>query len=123
MSPRAGSSPSVRTPGAGRQSGLFEAFHRGASANARRRSLAEDAPLEVVAYPPVYDAFTVQFLETEGTERGFRASERERDLRRSGASTRAGPLAPSPPRVAFEKRLAAPRIAPGPRVSPPRPPV
>jgi hypothetical protein len=99
MPPRAGSSPSVRTPGAGRQSGLFEAFHRGASANARRRSLAEDAPLEVAAYPPVYDAFTVQFLETEGTERGFRASERERDLRRSGASTRA----PSPRR---QKRRA-----------------
>ena len=34
--------------------------------------------------PRQYDAFTVKFLETEGTARGFSAADREEDSRRSG---------------------------------------
>ena len=37
--------------------------------------------------PHVYDAFTVKYLETEGTQRGFKSStDEEEDVRRSGAS-------------------------------------
>ena len=65
------------------QSDLRDAF--GASPkHARRGSLASEDPLEVQVTPRQYDAFTVKFLETEGTARGFSAADREEDSRRSG---------------------------------------
>ena len=64
------------------QSDLRDAF--GASPKLRRGSLASEDPLEVQVTPRQYDAFTVKFLETEGTARGFSAADREEDSRRSG---------------------------------------
>ena len=65
------------------QSDLRDAF--GASPkHARRGSLSSEDPLEVQVTPRQYDAFTVKFLETEGTARGFSAADREEDSRRSG---------------------------------------
>ena len=65
------------------QSDLRDAF--GASPkHLRRGSLASEDPLEVQVTPRQYDAFTVKFLETEGTARGFSAADREEDSRRSG---------------------------------------
>ena len=65
------------------QTDLREAF--GASPKQRRRGLlGAELPLEVQVTPRQYDAFTVKFLETEGTARGFSAADREEDARRSG---------------------------------------
>ena len=68
----------------GRQLGLFESFER--SPKKRRRPDSDDLPLEVEVTPHVYDAFTVKYLETEGTQRGFKSRDEEEDIRRSGAS-------------------------------------
>lgn len=70
----------------GRQMGLFESFARSPK-NKRRKLDANDTPLEMEVTPHVYDAFTVKYLETEGTQRGFKThADEEEDVRRSGAS-------------------------------------
>lgn len=85
-SPPSAGKPSKRraSDASGLQQGdLRDAF--GASPkHARRGSLSSEDPLEVQVTPRQYDAFTVKFLETEGTARGFSAADREEDSRRSG---------------------------------------
>lgn len=69
--------------GGPQQTDLIDAF--GVSPKLKRKgSLAAEAPLEVQVTPRQYDAFTVKFLETEGTARGFSAADKEEDARRSG---------------------------------------
>jgi hypothetical protein len=69
--------------GGPQQTDLRDAF--GVSPKLKRKGLlAAEAPLEVQVTPRQYDAFTVKFLETEGTARGFSAADKEEDARRSG---------------------------------------
>ena len=69
----------------GRQMGLLESFGR--SPKKRRKVTVDETPLEMETVPHVYDAFTVKYLETEGTQRGFKShvDGEEEDIRRSGA--------------------------------------
>ena len=72
------------TASAGRQMGLAESFLAALSpADRRRGSTLDEPPLEVTVTAPVYDAFTVKYLETEGCGRVF--TDKEEDTRRSGA--------------------------------------
>lgn len=101
------------------QSDLRDAF--GASPkHARRGSLASEDPLEVHVTPRQYDAFTVKFLETEGTARGFSAADREEDSRRSGEArdrrsrsderpSRAPALGRRDGRAFFKSRVSSPK--------------
>lgn len=111
------------TASAGRQMGLAESFLAARSpADRRRGSTLDEPPLEVTVTAPVYDAFTVKYLETEGCGRVF--TDKEEDTRRSGARVPRRPARQTRPSI-FKRRPALPRIlppTPGVLAHPPLPP-
>ena len=75
--------------------GLAESFLAARSPEHRRPgSTLDEPPLEVTVTAPVYDAFTVKYLETEGCFRVF--TDREEDTRRSGARVPRRPATDAP---------------------------
>ena len=70
----------------GRQLGLMESFGRPPNKKSRRSAPVDETPLEAEVTTHVYDNFTVKFLETEGTPRGFKSNvdAEEEDIRSSG---------------------------------------
>ena len=90
--------------------GLAESFLAARSPTDRRRgSTLDEPPLEVTVTAPVYDAFTVKYLETEGCGRVF--TDKEEDTRRSGARVPRRPARQTRPSI-FKRRPALPRILP-----------
>ena len=93
--PTSTSARRASTASAGHQMGLAESFLAARSPEHRRPgSTLDEPPLEVTVTAPVYDAFTVKYLETEGCVRVF--TDREEDTRRSGARVPRRPATDAP---------------------------